>query len=109
MINFILLQVTLLFIWFNTDSFVEYLQYIKYDWFKIHSYLKEKTTNDLTLTYHSYLRRFHNSFFVRLITCPICLNFWLSLLSSLFIYITYLPIIFIVSLFIYYLLCRIKT
>jgi len=109
MINIIFLQVTILLLWFDTEVFVEYFQYIKYDWFKIHSYIKEKTTNDLTLTYHDYLKRFCSCFFVKLITCPICINFWLSLIFSLFISITILPIIFILSLIIYYLLYRIKS
>jgi hypothetical protein len=108
MINIIFLQVTILFIWFDTTAFEEYLRYISKDLFKIHAYIKEKTENDLTLTYHNYLKQFHNCFFIRLITCPICLNFWLSVIFSLYLSIFYIPIIFIVSLFVYYLLISIK-
>ena len=39
-----------------------------------------------------YLRLYHNSFFVRLITCPICLSVWLGIIVSMFTSISLIPL-----------------
>lgn len=105
--NIIFLQSLILLIWFKTEAFIEYFKYIPYDIFKIKAYFAAKN-NDITLEYHNYLLYNHNNFFTRLITCPICLNVWLSILNCLlFSCIINMPIICMVSLFIYYLLVKI--
>ena len=109
MITLICLQVMILMVWFKTEAFVEYMVYLPKDLFKIKVYIEERDNNDMTLTYHSYLRRFHPSFIVRLLTCPICLNIWLSIILSGFISISIFPIMFILSMIMYYLLCRVQT
>jgi len=104
--NFIFLQSLILLIWFNTDAFVEYLQYIPFDIFKIKAYLKAKK-NDVTLEYKNYILFNHTNFFVKLVCCPICLNVWLSIISGLILSnISVIPIICILSLVIYYLLVK---
>lgn len=35
--------------------------------------------------YISYINSIYNNFFTRLISCPVCTGFWLSIISSLFI------------------------
>lgn len=101
MIEIIAIQVLILIIWFNTNAFEEYFKRLPYDFFKLKSYSLAKT-NDITLDYIHYLLYNHNCFFVRLITCPICLNLWLSLITCLlFLDIMYVPIVFVISLIIY--------
>ena len=79
----ICLIVTSLIIWFKTEAFEEYVTLIGGDkFFKVRAYKKSRKTNAL-LTYHSHLLEWHDSFFVRLITCPYCLGFWLCLIGSL--------------------------
>ena len=106
MIYLIFFQALILLVWFNTDAFIEYLKYLPFDLFKIKSYFTAKQ-NDVTLTYHNYLLFNYNNFFIRLITCPICLNVWLSIINCIiFTNILYIPIVCIISLFIYYLLTK---
>ena len=77
--NYIFSNILLLIVWFKTDAFVEYSKLFRLSkLFKVDIFEKEKS-QDFELTYHSYLRRFHNNFFVRLITCPICLTIWLCM------------------------------
>lgn len=90
----------ILFVWFESDAFLEYANLIKplRDMFKIKEYFEYKNRYDQSLHYHSYLRLFYNNFFIRLITCPICSSFWLSIISTLlFCDIIYLPIVYLGS------------
>ena len=103
MIYLIFLFVFILVIWFNTEAFVEYIHALKLNWFKINDYLNEKES-DFTLTYHSYLLKYHNNFFTKLITCPFCLNFWLILIGKFIFgyYLLEIPTIYVTSLIIYF-------
>lgn len=104
MIGSIIWISSFLIVWFNTEAFVEYVDLFKIPFFKVKEYVAAKQ-NDCSLTYHTYLLYNYNNFFVRLVTCPICTTAWLSLLSYFFIdiYLIELPIIFLSTLFIYYL------
>ena len=106
--NIIFFQSLFLIIWFETDAFVEYCRIIKplCKWFKIKEF-DEAYNNDFELTYHLFLRKTYNNFFVRLITCPICVSIWLSIVLSINDIIK-MPMICIISLFIYYLFNRIR-
>jgi hypothetical protein len=101
----IFLEALILIIWFNTEVLIEYLKLLKLNIFYIEEYEKAKL-NDFSLTYHKYLIIYHNNFFTRLITCPICFNFWMSIILSLSC-LSLFPQIFIVSLAIYYTLNKI--
>ena len=94
---------SILIIWFETEAFVEYMQLFRIPFFKINEYIKEKN-NDCTLDYHTFLITHYNTFFVRLITCPICTSFWLTVICYILNNIMFLecPIIFICSILIYY-------
>lgn len=88
-------------IWNETEAFVEYLKFTK-NLFKIKKYLIEKDI-DFTLTYKSFLLKNYNNFFVKLLTCPLCLNFWLCFIGS-FIFgysFIFIPFVYIMSLIIY--------
>ena len=72
-------------VWFNTNAFVEYCKYLNFGWlvFYITDYEKRKELAP-SLTYVSYLRTtFPESFFIKLITCPVCISFWINVLCSI--------------------------
>lgn len=82
-----------LYVWLKTDAFHEYvsdLPFVKrFNLFYIAEYedytnpVKQLNNIDrISTTYIQYLQTRRNSFFTRLITCPICLSFWLSLFSA---------------------------
>lgn len=108
MIQIIFLNTFLLVIWFNTDVFIEYLKFTG-NLFKIKEYELEKN-NDFSLTYHSFLLKKYNSFLIRLITCPLCFNFWTTLLFTIvFNYqFIYIPIVYILSLLIYFVFTKLS-
>lgn len=91
--------VFILFIWFNTNSFVEYSTMLGTNKiFKIDLYKEYLLINPL-IKYNEYLLIKHNRFLVRLITCKPCLCFWITLLSiiisnSSFLF---LPLIYLLS------------
>jgi hypothetical protein len=61
-----------LFIWFNTNAFVEYLSFIGVgNLLHIRDYT-EATKDDPATTYPEYLIANHNNFFTRMISCPKC-------------------------------------
>ena len=77
--------VVLMYIWFETDAFVEYLTTFNLGWslFDLGSYKEEKRKIS-SLDYHTYLlMNYSNSFFIKLITCPICLICWVAPLMHL--------------------------
>tara|TARA_B100000287_G_scaffold434488_2_gene499074 strand:+ start:270 stop:614 length:345 start_codon:yes stop_codon:yes gene_type:complete len=94
--------VTLLLIWFNSEAFIEYaLLFSGGKFFHIHDF-KKKRIKDPTLDWISYLQLNHDSFFVRLITCQLCLSFWLNLVACLAMdKLVFLPISYVISLIVY--------
>ena len=73
----------ILLIWFHTEAFIEYATLIGGEkFFHIESY-KDSQKTKAALTYHGHLLERHNSFFIKLITCEICLSFWLTLAMTL--------------------------
>jgi hypothetical protein len=99
----------LLYYTLNTNVIYEYIKYIpKYlkfteSFFYGKLLLKSfESSNDDNLIL--YLNSVYNNFLTKLISCPICLGFWMSLIFSIFSNITYFPIISFVSIFSYYLI-----
>lgn len=98
---------TILFLWFNTDSLVEYLKLLKLDFIikdflengdnkPIHQYIfsKRLTTENRIL-----------KFFIKLISCPVCLGMVLSILLERSVEV--FPV-YITTLFIYFTLLKLK-
>jgi hypothetical protein len=76
--------VFILFIWFNTDAFIQYGKLLKLDKLtKINLWESYRLTNP-KITYLEYLSIKHRGFFTKLITCKPCLNFWITLIICLF-------------------------
>lgn len=83
----------LLLIVFRTEAFIEYCRLFHLNGISFYKDFDAKRKDDASLTYIKYLRQYHNNFFIRLITCPICLSVWVGIiLSILFIHFYMLPI-----------------
>lgn len=108
MINFLYslgFIVTILIVWFKTDAFVEYCKL-----FSLNKILFGYGTSEPQLTFPQYLytKRLILSknkvirFYIKLITCPICVTFWLSLLfGGIFLSAISIPLLYVCSLFVY--------
>lgn len=89
----------ILFLWFETDGFIQYSKLFKFGkLFKIDEFLEYKETKNPKITYHSYIRQKHNNFFTKLITCVPCFNFWITLIVTILFNCLYLyPVIYIIG------------
>jgi hypothetical protein len=96
----------ILFLWFETDGFIEYAKLFRLSKiFKIDKFEQYKKESNPSIKYLDYIRQKHNSFLSRLVSCTPCLNFWVVLIitfifNSLLIY----PIVYVMSYSIYRLL-----
>ena len=99
--------VFLLYMWFNTDGFVEYSKVFGLNKiFKINLWEDYREINP-KLDYLSYMRLKQSNFFIKLITCKQCLSFWLVLISCFFFKnFFYFPVIYMMSYLIYNLICK---
>lgn len=101
----ITLIVVLLIIWFRTDAYIEYCRIFKLNFISCYKDYDLKKYNDVSIEYHAYLRQYHNCFFVRLITCPICLTTWMGIIvGSLMCNVWCIPLVILCSLTIYLLI-----
>jgi hypothetical protein len=81
----------ILLIWFRTDAWLEYTRIFHLNWLSFYKEFDVKYKDDVSLTYLHFLRRDHNCFFIRLITCPICMAIWLGLILAIFIHLVLVP------------------
>jgi len=81
----------ILLVWFRTDAWLEYTRLFHFNWLSFYKEFDAKYKNDVSLTYLHFLRRDHNCFFVRLITCPICIAIWLGLIIAIFTHLGLVP------------------
>ena len=91
----------ILLIWFRTDAWLEYTTLFKLNMISHYKDYCLKYKEDVSLKYLHYLRRDHNCFFVRLITCPICFATWLGIILGILFNIFMIPIYIICGLLIY--------
>lgn len=94
---------TLLLVWFKSDAFVEYGKLLGLNrLLELDKYEEKRSSESFELTYPMFLRITHDNFIFKLITCPLCISFWLSLILCLsFVNFYFIPVVYIVSLFIY--------
>ena len=72
----------LMLVWFNSDAFVEYAKAVGgARFFGVTDY-ENMLTERASLDYHGYLLEFKDSFFIRLITCPLCFSVWASVILT---------------------------
>jgi hypothetical protein len=82
---FIFINVFVSLIWFKTEAILEYSKYVPF----LNKILKIKEFEDFRISnpeisdYQTFLLVEYNSFFIRLVTCPICFNVWLNIFSIL--------------------------
>tara|TARA_R100000008_G_scaffold84320_1_gene71438 strand:- start:1025 stop:1378 length:354 start_codon:yes stop_codon:yes gene_type:complete len=101
-----LINCTILILWLKTEALLEYAKLLGLSkLIKIDEYEKESNNNPF-FTYHDFLLKKHNSFIMRLITCPICLTVWMSIFSAYFFGLWYLCPIIIVTLIVYFSLIK---
>ena len=88
-----------LVIWFKTDAFLEYVELLRADMlFGVREFRKQQVQGgNYMLTYPEFLIVNHNSFLIRLITCPTCLTAWASIIISSFIGWHYVPFLFVTA------------
>lgn len=98
----------IMLVWFKSEAFVEYVYLSGLDLLHVTEYVEYKKT-DCSISYHSYLCRYHDSFFIRLITCELCLSVWLALFIKIvfFLPIVAVPFIFIHGMILYFICTRI--
>lgn len=99
----------MLMVWLKTDAIVEWgsvfglskiLKEDEFYRFKLEQLLGPIPSSDIT--YSTFLRLKYNSFFTRLVSCPMCLSFWLSVIGCMVIFNpVVMPIVYILSLIIY--------
>jgi len=75
-----------LFVWFRTNVFVEYVNLFRLSHFFYVADFNKLTTDGYNGSYLEFLKEYYyEQFFVRLVSCPICLGFWLSLIVVVFL------------------------
>jgi hypothetical protein len=100
----------LLFVWFKTDAFVEYASGISFfeRLFRVDVY--KKALIQTGISYPDFLlRTFSQYFLIRLITCPVCLGTFLSVLASCFVSLKFFGVIVMCSLYIYFGLVKLSA
>jgi len=97
--------VSILVLWFKTDALVEYCNLLKIK-------IPQNRTNELTYPQFLYVtyknEKTLRSFIIKLITCPMCLSLWLSIVFGIpLIGLFAVPTLYIAVLFVYFLLVRV--
>jgi hypothetical protein len=72
----------ILLIWFNTDSFVQYIKLFRLSKFTYVKEYEQELFENPDLKYLDFAYFKEPSFFNKLISCPYCLSFWISLISA---------------------------
>ncbi len=102
---------SILIVWFKTHAFTEYFQLFKLtNFFKIGKFLEYKKSFP-AIEYIDYLLVSHNSFISRLVSCPYCIAFWLSIITCLLfgaISLANISCVYILSLMMYFIMCKIS-
>jgi hypothetical protein len=101
-LNITLLISLILIVFFKTEAWVEYCKLLQLDGISQYKDYELKKSNDLSLDYIQYLRQYHDCFLIRLITCPICLSIWLSIIAgTIILSFSLIPIFIVGSLLLY--------
>jgi hypothetical protein len=110
-INLVCLALTIMVVWFKSNAFVEYAQLFN---LKVLLFGYDKDPNNLTFSQYLYIKSrtlFKCSickFIIALITCPLCIAFWLSIgAACLYGTILLTPLFYITVLVSYFLLERV--
>lgn len=92
----------ILLVWFRSDALAEYLEVLGLDIaFGVREYRKASSEVSYHMRYTDFLLLKYNSFFIRLITCPLCLSMWISVIISAATNWCYFPFLVVLPLIIY--------
>ena len=91
----------ILLMWFRTEVWLEYTNLFCLGYLSFYKDYQLKKQEDISLTYILYLRRYHNSFFILMITCPVCFAVWLGILIGIFTSIILIPVYIVGGLLIF--------
>jgi len=98
---YISLNSTFLFLIYNTNFIYEYFKLFKFDRIKIFKEYIDYIYKNNFINFIPFLS-LKNNFFYKLISCPLCLNFWLSMTISIILgNVIYIGIIYMVSIIIF--------
>lgn len=104
------LIVTIMIVWFNSGAFPAYCKLLGF-----RKFLLGYDTNSDGLSFPQYLYIKSRTvlkcpvcqFLIELITCPLCLAVWLSIFGAgIFLHYTFIPVVYLVVLGVYFLLSR---
>jgi hypothetical protein len=107
----------LLLFWYKTDFILEYGKLFRLNKFlHIDKYYEKKKFN-LEMTYYQFIATNYRGFFIRLISCEICLSTWFSIIiTGIFFLVTNdytlffnIPLIIILSLTYYLIIKKLKN
>lgn len=93
----------IMFIWFNTDAFLDYFSWTKL--FKLKDY-KEYILKNRKIIYPDFLFIQSPNFFTKLLSCKPCLNFWIVLSTGYFYNFSSFAGVYIISYVIYKILSK---
>lgn len=92
-----LLTAFILFIWFESDILITLVKLLKLEnKFYLKDYEKERLEFAGKLTYVDFLQIKKSNLFTKLISCPVCLCFWLTLIQC---FMNYSNVLFIAHMF----------
>ncbi len=92
----------MLIVWFKTEAFVEYGSLLGLSKYLYLSEYKIAQKNDPSLEFPMFLVINNNNFFSRLLSCPLCLGFWLSLLFSCVFDVRLVFSVYVISLILFF-------
>lgn len=98
----------IMLVWFKTEAIIEYCYKIPFVSKYIIQY-KKSLSAGIQSNFISFLLLNYNSFFVRLITCPYCINFWLTIATSFFVGFEFFAFIYVTSMIYYKLISLISN
>jgi hypothetical protein len=73
----------LMFIWFKTDAFVQYVKLFKLSKITKVDLWESYRLSSPKITYLEYISVKHNNFFTKLLSCKPCFTFWIVLIISI--------------------------
>jgi hypothetical protein len=68
-------------IWFDTEAIPEYLSVFGFKFHRYDEWMAENSAGRTSFDYQTYILAKYNNFFVRLVTCPLCVIVWFNLLT----------------------------
>ena len=100
-----------LYVWLETDAFVEYVKLLRlhrsapFSFLKVNEYEEYMSKNlEEDTTYPDFLSYECGNFLTTLVSCPICISVWLSIFSSFYLSFALFPVINIISIALFLLL-----